>query len=115
MLLEANYTDDLYDELIINTLYLILNEWNIKLHELTIFQDGVPDPIQQPHVVSFNDFFEEYCLSYFRFRKEWLAKLVGNIADDSNDNDHYDGLLQLPKFIIFDNRSKGRGDLLFLY
>ena len=41
--------------------------------------------------------------------------LIGNIDDDADDNDHYDGLLCLPKFIIFDNGSKGRGDLLFLY
>ena len=62
---------------------------NIKLHELTIFRDGVPDPIQQPHAVSFNDLSEACCLSHFRFRKEWLAKLIGNIGDDANVIDHY--------------------------
>ena len=68
-LMEANYKSDLYDEFVIHSLYFVLNEWNMKLQELTIFQDGIPDQIQRPIAITFNDFSEEYCLSHFRFRK----------------------------------------------
>ena len=87
-------------------------EWGIELEELTVFQDGDADPIEMPTSTCLNDFSEEYYLSHFQFRKEWLKILIGYVIDGSN---HYNGLLKLPRFLIFDSRSKRNSDLLLLY
>ena len=38
--------------------------------------------------------------------------VIGNLDDNQLQ---FNGLLRLPKYIYFDNGSKGKGDLLFLY
>ena len=73
-----------------------------------------PDRIQHPGYHSLDKFSEQYCISHFRFRKQCLQELIGNLDDNQLQ---FNGLLpsRLPKYIYFDNGSKGKGDLLFLY